>query len=70
MSDDRDSTAPRLTPWQTLVSVFRAFAGVQTSANRERDFEHGKPSHFIVAGILLTAVFVGVVASVVWFALG
>lgn len=40
-----------------LKSAVAAAFGVQSSKNRERDFKHGKPVHFIVAGILLTVAF-------------
>ena len=31
--------------------------GVQSGKNRARDFTHGKPSHFVLLGILFTTVF-------------
>jgi hypothetical protein len=37
--------------------VLAAAFGVQSGKNRARDFTHGKPSHFVVLGILFTAVF-------------
>ena len=40
-----------------LKSALAAAVGVQSSKNRERDFKHGKPIHFNVAGILLTLTF-------------
>jgi len=40
-----------------LKSAISAAFGVQSAKNRERDFKHGKPIHFIVAGILLTITF-------------
>ena len=40
-----------------LQSVAAAGIGVQSSKNRERDFKHGKPVHFIVGGLLGTALF-------------
>lgn len=63
---DRSERAPRkLTPWQVLSSTMAAAFGVQSSRNRERDFTLGRPSHFIVAGILFTVLFVlGVVLVV------
>jgi uncharacterized membrane protein YhdT len=51
--------------WQVIISVLAAFFGVQSDKNRERDFKHGKPIHFIVAGLLLTLVFILVVWGVV-----
>ena len=43
---------------QVIGSVLAAFFGVQNSKNRERDFKHGNHRHFIITGIVLTAVFV------------
>jgi len=37
-----------------LKSVLAAAFGVQSNKNRERDFQHGKPVHFIIAGIVVT----------------
>jgi len=41
-----------------LKSTLFAACGVQTKANRERDFEQGKPSTFVVAGIVFVILFV------------
>tara|TARA_R110000764_G_scaffold112761_9_gene199773 strand:+ start:11961 stop:12194 length:234 start_codon:yes stop_codon:yes gene_type:complete len=49
----------------TLMSVLAAALGVQSSKARERDFSHGKPSHFVLLGIGFTALFVLVVLGVV-----
>jgi hypothetical protein len=48
-----------------LLSVLSAFLGVQSNANRERDFSSGKLSHFIIIGLLLALVFILVVVGVV-----
>ncbi len=60
------------TLWQMLHSILAAAFGVQSQRNRERDFTHGKPAHFVVLGILCTAVFAlllfGVVKLVVHLA--
>lgn len=50
---------------QLLKSTFAAFLGVQSSANRERDFKHGKMSHFIWMGLLFGLVFVLTLIGVV-----
>ena len=42
----------------TVQSTIAAACGVQTKANRERDFEHAKPSTFIIAGIVFVIVFI------------
>ena len=47
----------------TLSSVLAAALGVQS--NRERDFSQGKPSHFIIAGVGFTLLFVLCVLGVV-----
>ena len=60
---------PRQTLWQTVASVGAAFFGVQSSKNRARDFKHGKAGHFIVVGLVATAVFILVVTLAVRFAL-
>ena len=51
--------------WQAIKSVLAAFLGVQSDKNRELDFKHGKPAHFIIAGLLLTLLFILVVWGVV-----
>ena len=43
---------------QMLQSVLAAAFGVQSAKNRARDFSRGKPSHFIVLGLLFTGLFV------------
>jgi hypothetical protein len=62
----------QLSFWQLLKSTLSAFIGVQSNANRERDFRHGKLSHFIWVGLLFGLVFVltliGVVQLVMHFA--
>lgn len=55
--------------WNVFKSVGAAFFGVQSADNRERDFKHGKVSHFIVAGIIATGMFIGVIWGVVWLIL-
>ena len=51
--------------WQLLLSTLSAFIGVQSNANRERDFKHGKISHFIAIGLLFGAIFVLTIVTVV-----
>lgn len=43
--------------WSIVQSVGAALIGVQSSKNRERDFTQGKPLHFIIGGLIGTAVF-------------
>lgn len=50
---------------EVVKSVLAAMFGVQSSKNRERDFTKGKPSTYIVIGIIMTVLFVVAVWTVV-----
>lgn len=54
-----------ITFWQLLKSTLSAFIGVQSNANRERDFKYGKISHFIGIGLLFGLIFIGSIVTVV-----
>lgn len=43
--------------WSVVQSILAAGIGVQSKANKERDFKHGKPLHFIVGGLVGTFIF-------------
>lgn len=62
-------TPQLVTPWMLLGSVFRAWFGVQTEANRARDFSANKASSFILAGIIFVVFLVVAVIVVVNIAL-
>lgn len=47
--------------WSVVQSVLAAGIGVQSRANKERDFTHGKPLHFIVGGLIGTVCFIMVI---------
>lgn len=55
---------------QVLQSTLAAALGVQSSKNRERDFSEGRASQFIVAGIVFTLMFVGIMILIVRTVLG
>ncbi len=55
----------KLTLWQLLKTSLAALLGVQTEANRSRDFQAGRPVQFIVLGIIAALVFVLLVIGVV-----
>lgn len=55
----------RLGPLQVVKSVLAAGLGVQSSKNRERDFNRGRAGIFIAAGIIFTLVFIATVVTVV-----
>lgn len=59
-SEQRSSTDHRQGTgfWNVVQSVAAGLIGVQSSKNRERDFTHGKPIHFIVGGLVGTVLFV------------
>ena len=48
-----------------LKSTLSAAIGVQSNANREKDFTHGNIKTFVVAGIIFTVLFIGTVITVV-----
>jgi cytochrome b subunit of formate dehydrogenase len=50
------NSAPTL--WQVFKSVIASFFGVQKEEVRQRDFTHGKPSQFIIVGLVLTIAFI------------
>lgn len=54
-----------LTLLQMFGSAISAMIGVQSKEKRERDFARGKASHFIIVGVVLTAIFVLTMAGVV-----
>ena len=54
-----------LNPLQVISSVFAAGLGVQSSKNRERDFNQGRAGVFIAAGIIFTLLFIGVMVGIV-----
>ncbi|WP_192980775.1 DUF2970 domain-containing protein [Pseudomonas sp. EggHat1] len=57
-NQDKDPEQSPLTLREMLQSVLAAALGVQSGKNRSRDFSRGKPSHFILLGVLFTALFV------------
>jgi hypothetical protein len=58
--------------WEVCKSMLMSFLGVQKESVRQRDFEKGKPLHFIVVGVVLTALFIvflyGLVKLILHFA--
>ena len=48
-----------------LGSVLASMFGVQSNRRREEDFTHGKPSQYVIIGLLVTVVFVLTLWSVV-----
>lgn len=64
MSED-DKKEPGLI--DVAKSVMWAFLGVQKSKNYERDFKHGKPSQYIIIGLVGVTIFITILIMVVRF---
>jgi hypothetical protein len=62
---DMEKDEKPLTLLEMLQSVLAAAFGVQSGKNRSRDFSRGKPSHFILLGVIFTSFFVLVLLGVV-----
>ncbi|RCV86649.1 DUF2970 domain-containing protein [Billgrantia montanilacus] len=56
--------------WRVIKSVLAAFLGVQKDARRREDFEEGNPMAFILVGIVMALLFVGLIALVAIWAAG
>jgi hypothetical protein len=65
MSGDTRTNGKTQSTLSVLGSVLASMFGVQSSRKREEDFTHGKPSQYILIGLLVTAVFVLSVWTVV-----
>lgn len=65
MKNDDSMKNREPTLWDVLVSVLASMFGVQSSRNREKDFTHGRPSQYIIIGLLMTIIFVLTVWGVV-----
>ncbi|EWG99276.1 DUF2970 domain-containing protein [Halomonas sp. BC04] len=56
--------------WGVIKSVLAAFLGVQKEQQRREDFEKGNPMAFILVGIVMALLFVGLIALVAIWAAG
>ena len=65
MNDETGSKKRGITLLSFIGSLFAGAFGVQSEANRQRDFEHGKFSHFIIGGIIFAIMFVVMVVIIV-----
>lgn len=50
---------------QILKAVFGAFVGVQSEQQRQQDFQTQSPLPFIIAGVVMTIVFVLILVVIV-----
>lgn len=51
--------------WAVVMSVLAAMFGVQTEANRRRDFSSGNPMAYIIVFVIFLALFVLGIAGLV-----
>ena len=65
MNDETSKKKRGISPLSFIGSLFAGAFGVQSEANRQRDFEHGKFSHFIIGGIIFAILFVLFVVLIV-----
>lgn len=68
MDSNQNSKSPNLV--QVVVSVLAAAFGVQSSRNRERDFQHGNAAVFIGVGLAATLLFILLIYGVAKLAVG
>lgn len=60
---NKESAKPTLL--QIIGSVLAAAFGVQSTANRERDFTGGSAKVYIIVGIIFTVVFIFLILTIV-----
>ena len=57
MDQDKKDAARAPSFIDVLGSVLASMFGVQSNRNREKDFTHGKPSQYIIIGLMVTVAF-------------
>jgi hypothetical protein len=57
MDQDKKDAASAPSFIDVLGSVLASMFGVQSNRKREEDFTHGKPSQYIIIGLIVTVVF-------------
>ena len=57
MDQDKKDAARAPSFVDVLGSVLASMFGVQSNRRREKDFTHGKPSQYIIIGLIVTVVF-------------
>ena len=65
MNQEKKDAAKTPSFLDVLGSVLASMFGVQSSRKREEDFTHGRPSQYIVIGLIMTAVFILTIWGVV-----
>lgn len=62
---NQDQVRPKMRWRDMLSTILFGALGVQSNKARERDFSHGKPSHFILFGVGFMLVFILTIIGVV-----
>ncbi|WP_174484190.1 DUF2970 domain-containing protein [methanotrophic endosymbiont of Bathymodiolus puteoserpentis (Logatchev)] len=52
---------------QVIQSVLAAAIGVQSKANRQRDFENGSLSSYLIVGAIATVLFIVILVTIISF---
>lgn len=65
MSDTPSERKEKVGFLQVFQSTIAAAFGVQSDKNRQRDFNHGKPIYYIIAGVIFTLLFIVAIVTVV-----
>ena len=65
MLDDKKEVAQGPSLLDVLGSVVASMFGVQSNRKRKEDFTHGKPSQYIIIGLIMTVVFIMTIWGVV-----
>ena len=65
MNEENKQSEKSITLFSFFGSLVAAWFGVSTKEKRERDFENGKFSHFIIGGIIFAILFVLMVVGIV-----
>jgi hypothetical protein len=68
--DEKDEKDKPLSMLEVISSVLAGAIGVQSKANKQRDFTRGKPMQFVAAGIFFTVLFLATVITLVSFVVG
>jgi len=63
--ENNNPPSPQISFGKLFLSVLSAFIGVQSDANRKRDFTNGKLSHFIIIGLIIGLSFILILVGVV-----
>lgn len=64
-SENNNNTTEKPSLWQVTWAVMASAFGVQSSKNRQKDFETKTATPFIIGGLIFTVVFCAAVYAVV-----